>query len=248
MKILLNEIIRNKFMEIAEKKKKRDFLGAIIHPKVGNISIIAEIKLSSPSAGKLGEEKELEKRVIVYEKSGADAVSLVVDQKYFDGELEFIRRIKSAVSLPVLAKDFILDPYQIYEMKAYGTDAVLLIAKIVSLVKLVQLVKLARELDLEPVVEVQNGEELQNATQTDTKIIAVNARDLDTFNVDIDRACELISSIPKKFISLGFSGVLGGREAEKYKKAGAKGVLVGTSLMKIKKAEEIIKKLMSFRA
>lgn len=232
MKTKLDEIVKNKFMEIKEKNKRRDFLGSIINPKQGDVPIISEIKLASPTAGKLGKEKELEKRVSLYEKSGADAISVVVDKKYFGGDLDFIKRIKSVVSLPILAKDFIIDPYQIYEMKVYGADAILLIAKIVSEEKLVQLVKLAKELNMEPVVEVQDAQELKNALKTDTRIIAVNARNLNIFKIDIDRACRLLKHIPEEYITLGFSGVQRREHIEKYRKAGAKGMLVGTSLMR----------------
>lgn len=239
----LREILENKHKEIKAKKQKRDFCGSMVKPKVGDISIIAEIKLRSPSMGKLGEEKEIISRVKSYEKYHADAISIVVDQEYFGGKLEYIKLVKAVVSLPILAKDFIMDPFQIYELKLYGADAVLLIVKIVSSDQLVKFVKLANKLNIEPVVEVQNAQELKDALKTDTRIIVVNARDLSTFKVNVDRACKLIKSIPKEFVSLGFSGVLGRNEVEQYKNAGAKGVLVGTSLMKSKDAEKSIKDL-----
>jgi len=229
---LLKIIIAHKLREVKQKGKKRDFLRAIKNPREGNVSIIAEIKLVSPSAGKLGDEKELKRRAITYEKGDVDAISMVVDKKYFGGDLEFIRRIKSIVSLPVLAKDFIIDPFQIYEMKAYGADAVLLIAKIVSANQLVKLVKLAKKVNIEPIVEIQNDKELDSAIKTETNTIAVNSRDLETFRVDIDKACKLITKIPSEFVSLGFSGVSCSDDVNKYKVAGAKGVLIGTSLMR----------------
>lgn len=243
MDSILNQIIANKYKEVEKKKVKRNFLGAIINPKVGDISIIAEIKLASPSQGVLRDVTNIEKKVKDYERGGADAISVVVDKKYFGGDLEFIKRIKRTVSLPILAKDFIVDPYQVYEAKVYGADAVLLIAKIVTFDKLVQLVKLAREMNIEPVVEVQNTQELKDALKTDTRIIAVNARDLSTFKVDIDRACKLIKLIPRKYIVLGFSGVSNQDDVEKYKAAGAKGILVGTSLMRAKNISGLIKEL-----
>jgi len=243
MKTKLDEIISNKRKEIAVKKKGRDFLRAIKNPSEGDISIIAEIKLASPAEGKLGEEKELEEKVSLYEKGGADAISIVVDKTYFGGELEFIRRIKTAVSLPVLAKDFIIDPYQIYQMKAYGADAVLLIAKIVSFDKLARFVKLARELNMEPIVEVHNEKELPDAIQTETRIIAVNARNLDTFKIDVDMASRLLKLIPPKYVTLGFSGVKNCKDAKKYKNAGAKGILVGTSLMRAHNINGFIRRL-----
>ncbi|MBI3379916.1 indole-3-glycerol-phosphate synthase [Candidatus Gottesmanbacteria bacterium] len=241
MKNKLTQILDNKMKEVSQKKKKRDFLGAITNPKMGDISIIAEIKLASPTAGKLGEEKDIEKQVLMYEKSYADGISVVVDKKYFDGELEFIKQIKNTVSLPLLAKDFIIDPYQIYEAKLYGADAILLIAKILTKKKLQKFVKHCFDAGLEPVVEVQNKKELEKVLNIGTRIIAVNARGLSTFKVDVDGACQLIKSIPKEFVSLGFSGVLGINEVEQYKKAGAKGILVGITLMKSKNPGKVIK-------
>lgn len=241
MKTKLDEIIANKRNEVSARKKKRDFMTAIKGPKVGDISIIAEIKLASPSRGKLGNVIDIEKKVKDYEKGFADAISVVVDKKYFGGDLALIRKIKDAVSIPVLAKDFVIDPYQIHELKAYGADAVLLIAKIVTPGKLVQLVELAGELNIEPIVEVQNEQELNNAIKTKTNIIAVNSRDLETFRVDINKACDLIRRIPKKFIRVAFSGVENKTDVKKYKEAGVKGVLVGTSLMKAKNVEGLIK-------
>lgn len=239
----LTEILENKINEVARKKKKRDFLGSIVKPKIGDISLIAEIKLASPSTGRLGNVMDIEKKAQDYETSFADAISVVVDKKYFDGELEFIGKIKNVVSLPVLAKDFIIDPYQIYEAKLCGADAILLIAKILTKNKLQQFVKHCFDTGLEPVVEVNNIKELEKALNTGSRIIAVNARDLSTFRVDVDRACQLIKDMPRKFVSLGFSGVLGRNEVEQYKKAGAKGVLVGTSLMKSKNIREFLMSL-----
>lgn len=239
----LSQILKNKTKEVRDKKERRDFLGSIKNPKAGDISIIAEIKLTSPTEGKLGEEENIVDRAILYGKSPADAISVVVDNKYFGGKLEFIKQIKEVVVLPILAKDFIIDLYQIYEAKVYGTDAILLMAKIVSPDKLNQLVKLAMTLNIEPVVEVQNEQELENATKTNTQIIAVNARDLNTFEIDVDEACRLLKVIPQKFVTLGFSGAFGRNEVEKYRRAGAKGVLVGTSLMKAQNIAKFIKEL-----
>ncbi|OIO15539.1 hypothetical protein COV53_07165 [Candidatus Gottesmanbacteria bacterium CG11_big_fil_rev_8_21_14_0_20_37_11] len=243
MKSILDEIISNKLHEVSEKKKKRNFLDVIKNPKVGDISVIAEIKLASPAEGKLAEKKDIIKRAIKYEKSSCDAISLVVDKKYFNGDLEYIKRVKNIVALPILAKDFVIDPYQIYEMKSYGADAILLIAKIIPSDKLVLLVNLAKKLNIEPVVEVQNKRELDRAIHTDTKLIAVNARNLTTFVIDIDNACKISKLVPKNFISLGFSGVSNRCDAKRYKEAGARGILVGTSLMKTKNINGLIREL-----
>lgn len=240
----LDEIIKNKFREVSEKKKrKRDFVRSIINPKSGNISIIAEIKLATPTGGVLGRKEDVCSRAVMYEKSGADAISIVVDNKYFGGSLNFIREVKKTVQLPVLMKDFIIDPYQIYEAKTYGADAVLLIAKILKASLLKNLVKLTESLGMVPVVEVNDKDDRKKALKTRALCIAVNSRDLSTFRVDVDRACQLIKSIPSNRVVLGFSGVKGREEVEKYKQAGVKAVLVGTSLMKTNNIKEFLMSL-----
>ena len=243
MSSILNQIITEKGQEVSDKKKRRDFLKAIKNPKAGDISIIAEIKLASPSTGALSNENEIEKRAKIYEESSAEAISLVVDKKYFGGDLEFIKRVKKVASLPILAKDFIIDPYQIYEMKAYGADAVLLLAKIISRDKLRQFVGLCFDIGLEPVVEVQNEKELDMAVRTDTRLITANARNLISFKVDIKEACRLISLIPKKFVSLGFSGIYKRSDVETYIESGTKAILVGTSLMRSNNVKGLIREL-----
>lgn len=244
MQIKLDEIIKNKFKEVTEKKKReRDFVRSVIHPRVGNIGVIAEIKLASPTAGRLGQPEEVCQRAVMYKMNGADAISVVTDNKYFGGSLDFIREIKKTVSLPVLMKDFIIDPFQIYEAKIYGADAVLLIAKILTASLLKDLVKLTESLGMVPVVEVNDKDDRQRALNTSALCIAVNSRDLSTFRVDVDRACQLIKSIPTNRIVLGFSGIEGRNEVEKYRQAGAKAILVGTSLMKTKNINVFIKNL-----
>lgn len=243
---IIDLIIENKNKEISEKilrLKSRNFKRNILSNKKG-ISVIGEIKLKSPSSGLLGTEKDIISKVKEYEKEGCSAISIVTDKKYFGGDLKCITDIKNNSSLPVLCKDFILNPYQICEIKLVGADAILLIAKILPREKLNKLVNLCFDLDIEPVVEVGNKEELESALNSNAEIIGVNARDLSDFSVDIKRACKLISLVPKDKIAVGFSGVKSKADILKFKKAGAKAVLIGTSLMKNK---NITKYLMSLR-
>lgn len=214
--------------------KKHDslFYQAMLHPKFGKVAIIAEIKLASPSEGVLGTADDIIIRARQYEQAGADAISIVTEKYLFHGETEFVGRIKKAISLPVLQKDFVTDEYQISESKFAGADAILLIARLVDLDKLKNFTALAQELGMEAVVEINSQADLVKAVKTSAKIIAVNARDLDTFEVNVDRACKLLKKVPDKFIKLGFSGIHSRAEVEKYKQAGAKAVLVGTALMK----------------
>lgn len=219
-----------------------DFIRAIKNHKNGNF-IIAEIKLASPSAGFLGKKEEIIRRVRQYEQAGAGAISVVTEKKLFKGDPVFVKKIKENVSLPVLQKEFVTDFKQLERAKEMGADAILLIAGIVSPENLQILVKEAAKLGLEPVVEVNNEAELRVAVRTKTKIIAVNARNLETFNIDVDKARRLLRKIPDKFIKLGFSGINSYREVEKYKKAGADGVLAGTALMKTKNIKKLLNDL-----
>lgn len=230
---------------IRRKTSTRSFRQAIENPKRESLAIIAEIKLSSPTQPLLGKETEIIDRVKDYQNAGVDAVSVITEKHFFGGDPSFVSKIKNVVSLPVLQKDFIIDPYQLYEAKITGADAILLIVKILPAKDLILLVNTAQNAGLEPVVEINNESELKKATATTTKIIAVNARNLDTFVINIDHACNLIRKIPEKFIKLGFSGILSREDIQKYKKAGANGILIGTSLMKIKDTKKYLSSLLS---
>lgn len=228
--------------ELKEEVKKtsdiRDFCGAF-----KSFGIIAEIKLASPSAGKLGGESSILRSVDQYISGGADAISVITEKDFFEGDLKFIEMIKEKTLLPVLQKDFVIDPYQVYESKVSGADALLLIVKIIPEDTLGTLVKLCLEVGIEPVVEINDDEDLSKALMTQTRIIAINARDLDNFKIDLNKACDLIKRIPDNFLKLGFSGVNSKEEVDLYSKAGAKGVLIGTKLMKIEKKDTFLKSL-----
>ncbi len=171
-------------------------------------------------------------RAVTYEKSGADAISFITEKKYFKGDTKYITELKIIISLPILQKDFVIDEYQIYEAKKIGSDALLLIVRYLDKKTLQSFVSLCQKLGIEPVVEINSEEDLEKAIATETNIIAVNARNLEDFTIDLERACDLLKKIPGNFIKLGFSGIHSAKEVEKYKDAGARGVLVGTELMK----------------
>ncbi|MBI2011548.1 hypothetical protein HYS91_02150 [Candidatus Daviesbacteria bacterium] len=253
---ILDQIVINKLEEIKVTKKKyplhkvagisnkgRRFLKSIENPKDGDIAFIGEIKLASPSVGVLGKRGDIIKKAIQYENANLDAISVVTDKKYFKGEVSFIKNIKSISKIPILAKDFILNPYQIYQMKLSGADAILLIVKILNEKTLNNFVNLSMKLGLEPVVEVNDKEELKAAAKTKAKLIAINSRNLNNFKIDIDKACRLGKLIPKGRLFLAFSGVKSREEIKKYKKSGAKAVLVGTALMKATNPKDLIQSL-----
>ncbi len=224
-------------------QKERSFIQAIKKSEKGTIAVIAEIKLASPNEKSLGSKKDVRDRVAKYEQADINAISVVTEQHFFKGDPMLIREIKQVVSIPILQKDFIVDSYQLYEAKRAGADAILLIARILSGKELKVLVNLANKLRVEPVVEINDKKDLKKAIITKTKIIAANARNLDTFEIDVNKACELIEEIPSKFIKLAFSGVKGKEEMIEYRNAGADGVLIGTGLMKSRNISEFLEGL-----
>lgn len=230
---ILQEIITQTAANLKKSKtSSKAFTSALKNSKQGSMAIIAEIKLSSPTEGNLGESKDIKNIARKYQLAGADCISIVTEKHFFHGDLKFIGEIKQTISLPILQKDFVIDPYQVYQAKNLGADAILLIAGILSEKDLITLVNLTKEIGIESVVEINSQEDLEKVLKTQTEIIAVNARDLTTFKVNVGKACRLLKIVPKKFIKLGFSGVQGKAEIEKYKNAGANGVLIGASLMK----------------
>lgn len=250
----LVEIIEKKKQDLIEQKKKVPLssLRALaqqsqkLYPSpfiLTPFSIIAEIKLASPTVANLGSHDEIIDRAIAYEKAGADAISFITEKHYFKGDISFISKLKQHVALPILQKDFVIDAYQIYEAKLAGSDALLLIVRYLDTETLKRFVILCQKLGIEPVVEINDEEDLAKAIKTTTNIIAVNARDLRTFDISIDKACDLLRKVPNKFTTLGFSGIHSAEEVKKYKDAGAKGVLVGTELMKARNIQEFIQSL-----
>jgi indole-3-glycerol phosphate synthase / phosphoribosylanthranilate isomerase len=242
----LEEIVAKKRRDLKSlriRKKKTIFHNSLFIIPGEKVSIIAEVKFASPTSPDLGSSKDLLSRVKQYEKAGADAISFITEKHYFKGDKKFIPQIKKTVKLPVLQKDFVIDQSQIYEAAEIGSDALLLIARLVDTKTLKQFVNLCFKLTIEPVVEINSEEDLKKAVATKTRIIAVNARDLETFAVDIEKACELMKKIPDKYMKLGFSGIQTREEVSLYINAGAKGVLVGTSLMKAENIQQHISSL-----
>ena len=223
--------------------KPNNFLSNLLNHSTGDIGLIAEIKLASPSAGRLGDRKNIIKRALTYQKAGADVLSIITDNKFFNGQTSFITKVKNRSSLPILQKDFVIDPYQLYEAKLAGADAILLIAQIIKAEKLTELVSLAQNLGLEPVIEVASKKELKTTLLTSATCIGINARNLKDFSLDIKKACQLGKLIPRSKVFLGLSGIKSRTDVEQYQRAGAKAILVGTSLMQSKNIKKLIKKL-----
>jgi indole-3-glycerol phosphate synthase len=258
LNIVLEEIIKKKKKDLAKQKQEislselKEFVSnlGIVQGEfkkaisdTPKISLIAEIKLASPADPQFGPTVEIMDQAKIYEDAGADCISYITEKYFFKGDVASIIKIAAKVKLPIIQKDFVIDEYQIYEAKIVGSSALLLIARLLDGKKLGEFVDLCKSFGIEPVVEINDQKDLDKALSTTTNVVAVNARDLTTFQIDVDKACELLKRIPDKFIKLGFSGINSTSEVEKYKKAGAKGVLVGTSLMQSENAESFIKSL-----
>lgn len=208
----------------------RGFEAALRAP--GQVSVIAEFKRRSPSAGEINPYAQVGGVARVYEDAGAVAISILTDETYFGGSLEDLRAAREAVGVPLLRKDFTLEPVQLYEARAAGADAVLLIARALGDARLRELLELAEELGMGALVEAHDEAEIERAIGCGARLIGVNARDLATFDVDLDRSLELISSLPASVVAVAESGIRGPEDAAAAGAAGADAILVGGWLMK----------------
>jgi len=197
------------------------------------IKLIAEVKKASPSRGVIRPDFDPVEIAKTYTSNGAAAISVLTEAKHFQGSLDHLKDIKKALSnkLPLLRKDFIVDPYQIYESRAYGADSLLLIVAILKLEKLRELLRISHELNMSCLVEVHNEAEVEIALKSQAKIIGINNRDLNTFDVDLATTEQLRPLIPPDRIVVSESGIKERTDIEKLKRLGVDSVLIGESLM-----------------
>ncbi|MFP3870446.1 MAG: indole-3-glycerol phosphate synthase TrpC [Syntrophobacteria bacterium] len=244
--MILDDIVAHKRKEVAQFKERVvlselekaaalapepcDFFRAVGHG--GRPAIIAEIKRASPSAGMIRERLDVASTAAIYEKEGAAAVSLVTERAFFKGKLEWLAEVRQAVSLPLLCKDFVVDPVQVLAARAAGADALLLISAILEQDSLVRLLGKARSLGMSCLVEVHDSEELVRALATDARIIGINNRDLRTFEVRLETTYRLCSRIPADRLVVSESGIHERADVKSLGQAGVHGALVGTSLMR----------------
>lgn len=218
---------------LARAATKKQFAELFI-PTQNSLVCIAEIKKRSPSAGVFVDVYTTSERAQLYARGGADAISLVTNERFFGGSYESVREVRALVDIPVLMKDFIIDIAQIELAARLGAHALLLITAILTPSQLQEYITCCQEYGIDPVVEVYDENELCIALDAGAQIIAVNARDLRTFEIDIDRACALGACIPPEKTYLAFSGVQTSAEVGRYRDSGARGVLVGSTLMQSK--------------
>ena len=208
----------------------RDFLGAI--RRADKIALIAEVKKASPSKGVIRESFDPVAIARIYEQHGAACISVLTDEPYFQGHIEFLRWIKEAVQIPVLRKDFILDSYQVLEARAYGADAVLLIAECLNDEQLPQLYTEVLALGMTPLVEIYEPENLGRVVDLGAKLIGINNRNLRTFEVDLEHTIRLRREIPSDRVVVGESGIQTYGDVRRLAEAGVQAILVGESLMR----------------
>jgi indole-3-glycerol phosphate synthase len=241
---MLDKIIAQKREEVEQRKKvatttylqeriarQKPALDLALALRDDHIRLIAEVKQASPSRGVLSPNFNPTELAQTYAEGGAAAISVLTEANYFMGSNEHLAAIKEVVGLPLLRKDFIFDPYQVYESRAYGADALLLIAAILSQGQLKELVSLSHSLGLRCLVEVHNGDEVEKAVLSEAEIIGINNRDLNTFVVDINTTRRLRPLVPQEKIVVSESGIKSRKDMEKLRKWGVDAVLIGEALV-----------------
>ncbi|WP_321365801.1 indole-3-glycerol phosphate synthase TrpC [uncultured Desulfuromusa sp.] len=246
--MILDRILQTKRVEIAadqirqplvELKKKiagadqvRGFARQLRHVSQTGTAIIAEVKKGSPSKGIIRKDFDPVAIARSYERGGASCLSVLTDYEYFYGSLEYLGLIRAQVDLPLLRKDFIVDPYQIYQARAAGADAVLLIAAALDDGCLQELAELAKELQLDTLLEVHNSDELKRALQLPVDLIGINNRNLQNFETDLKVTEDLAAKIPRQQVAVAESGIHGRADIERLQQSGAGAFLIGESLMR----------------
>jgi len=235
--------------KIRPMRKCRNFYKAVTKPNSRGINVIAEVKKASPSAGVVCEDFDPVAIAQSYEKCGADAISVLTDEKYFQGRLEYIEQIKEAVDLPVLRKDFIIDQWQVYESRAAGADAILLIAEALKPGELMDLMITAAELTLTVLLEVHQADTLLNVRsmigfpKKGYSVLGINNRNLKTLEVDLNTTSRLAELLENKNELVSESGIKTRDDVEKLKDIGVRAVLIGQVLCESNNIEAKFKEL-----
>lgn len=220
----------------------RDLAAALRAP---GVSLIAECKKASPSRGVLRNGYDAAAQAGIYEQNGARAISVLTDIKYFQGSLDDLVAVRAAVTLPVLRKDFLFDPYQILESRAAGADAILLIVSLLPGGRLRRLREEAEALGMQALVEVHTAEEAERAVASGARIIGVNNRDLATFEVDVETTGRLREAIPADCILVSESGIREESDVRRLAALGADAMLVGERLMRTKNPAARVRELVA---
>lgn len=256
--MFLEKILQSKAVEVAARKSQRplaELKGNLENaPEIrsfqsslvsNGITLIAELKKASPSKGVLCPKFEPTKLAQIYEDAGAGGISVLTEEKFFQGSLEYMKKVKAATkSVPVLCKDFIIDRYQLYEARIYGADAVLLIVAALSELELSNFIEEASGLGLASLVEVHNLRELEIALRAGAELIGINNRNLETFVVDLETTFKLLPAIPADKIVISESGIKDVADIQRLAQGRINGVLVGETIVTAPNPGETIKALL----
>lgn len=210
-------------------------------------SLIAEHKRRSPSAGAIRDDLSCAELVRAYDRGGAAALSILTEETHFGGSLDDLREARAATELPILRKDFTVDPYMLYEAKAAGADAVLLVVGSLDGRELASLIETARDLDLDAIVEISRDEELEVALEVDADVIGINNRNLEDFTVDLGRTYDLLADVPAGKIVVSESGIGRREQIEELEGVGVDAVLVGETVMRSDDPEGAVRELVGRR-
>jgi indole-3-glycerol phosphate synthase len=255
---ILDQIVECKYKEVAAAKQAgsvaalqrqasmapppRDMVSALARP---GVSLIAEVKRASPSKGVLCPDLDPASLASIYEAGGAAAISVLTDKRFFQGSLDDLRAVRQHAGLPVLRKDFVIDPYQVVEARAAGADAVLLIVAVLSDGDLASLYRLARELGMAALVEVHDEAELARALAIGPRIVGINNRDLRTFHVNLETTARLRARVPKDVVLVAESGVHTPADVARLSAIGADAMLIGEALVRAPDVGQKIRELLS---
>ncbi len=260
MSDILDKIVAVKRQEVAAATKRkplpavradaesrvltRDFLGAL-RAKVaaGQPAVIAEVKKASPSKGVLRQDFFAADIAQSYAEYGAACLSVLTDQQFFQGSVDYLKQARASCQLPVLRKDFLIDPYQVYEARVMGADCILLIASILSDAQMAEFEAIARGLDMAVLVEVHDGAELARALKLKTPLVGINNRNLKTFEVSLQTTLSLMKDVPADRLLVTESGILAPADVKLMRDAGIHAFLVGEAFMRAEEPGEALAKL-----
>lgn len=246
--MILDQILQTKWAEIAaaqlrqplselkkmvaDSDRTRGFANCLRQSSAAGTAIIAEVKKGSPSKGIIREDFDPVAIARSYQRGGASCLSVLTDEHYFYGSLDYLGQIREQIELPLLRKDFIVDPYQVFQARVAGADAILLIAAALDDEQLLELAELATELKLDTLLEVHDGAELERALPLPVDLIGINNRNLQTFVTDLGVTERLARKIPSRQLAVAESGIHSREDIERLQQAGAGAFLIGESLMR----------------
>lgn len=253
--MILDTIVARKYKEVAALKQRglpvldrpvappRGFLRTLV--EAPSVAIIAEAKKASPSKGVIQPDFDPVRIARNYRDGGAHCLSVLTDVDFFQGSLSYIPLVREAVALPVLRKDFIIDPLQIEEAGAVGADAILLIAAILDVDQLRDFRLLAESLGMDVLVEVHDERELDDALQAESRLIGINNRNLNDFSVSLETTFRLLPKIPQGIPVVSESGIASAADMHRLREAGVKAALIGESLMRAGRQDQLLREFLS---